>query len=280
VMRSIPLPSHSRRRLTLGHSIGSPPTLARSRSARATRIWIGQTVAVRSDLWRVIHAERAALVDDLAGLDPAQWATPSLCDGWDVHDVVAHLAATATLSLLGFAKEFLLAGFSSGRIVDKQVAAGRRRKPSETLSALRSAIFSAASPPQPAITRIIEIIVHGEDIRRPLHIGHDYSTVHIAEALDYLARDGSSGAKAHLAGLRLHAVLLCLSYPGRANKHSMNGFGRQRRRDGGGCPKASVPATAWPRTSEPAGDGSQSVGLDCAHWFEHDDFCESHRQRR
>ena len=167
---------------------------------------MGQTGAVRSDLWRVIHAERAALVDDLVGLDPAQWATPSLCGGWDVHDVVAHLAATATLSLRGFAKEFVLAAFSSGRIVDKQVAAGRRCKPSETLSALRSAISSTASPPQPTITRIIEIIVHGEDIRRPLHISHDYSTIHIAEALDYLTRDGSSGAKARLAGLRLHAT--------------------------------------------------------------------------
>jgi uncharacterized protein (TIGR03083 family) len=165
---------------------------------------MGQTVAVRSDLWRVIHAERAALLDDLAGLDPTQWATASLCDGWDVHDVVAHLAATATLSLLRFAKEFLLAGFNAGRIVDKQVAAGRRCKPPEILSALRSAISSTASPPQPTITRIIDIIVHGEDIRRPLHVSHDYSTIHIAEALDYLIRDGSSGAKARLAGLRLH----------------------------------------------------------------------------
>jgi hypothetical protein len=65
---------------------------------------------------------------------------------------------------------------------------------------------SPARPPQPTITRIIEIIVHGEDIRRPLHIMHDYSTIHIAEALDYLTRDGSSGAKARLAGLRLHAT--------------------------------------------------------------------------
>ena len=103
-------------------------------------------------------------------------------------------------------REFLLAGFSSGRIVNKQVAAGRRCKPSETLSALRSAISCTASPPQPTITRIIEIIIYGEDIRRPLHIRHDYSTIHIAEALEYLIRDDSSGAKARLAGLRLPRV--------------------------------------------------------------------------
>ena len=35
-----------------------------------------------------------------------------------------------------------------------------------------------------------------------------------------------------------------------------------------------------PEHTEPAGDGLRRVGLNCAHWFEHDDLCESHRQRR
>jgi uncharacterized protein (TIGR03083 family) len=129
-----------------------------------------------------------------------------LCDGWDIHDVVAHLAATATLSYIGFVKEFLLAGLSPSRIADKQVRAGRLRRPAESLSALRSAIEQTVSPPQPTITRLIEIIVHGEDIRRPLQIHHDYSTSYIAEALDYLASDRRSGGKARLAGLSLHAT--------------------------------------------------------------------------
>jgi uncharacterized protein (TIGR03083 family) len=82
-----------------------------------------QTVVVRSELWAVVHAERAALVDDLTGLTVPDWATPSLCTGWDVGDVVAHLAATATLSPWRFTKEYLLAGFSPDRIVDKQIRA-------------------------------------------------------------------------------------------------------------------------------------------------------------
>jgi len=39
--------------------------------------------------WPTIHAERAALADDLAGLSAEQWATPSLCQGWTVHQVLA-----------------------------------------------------------------------------------------------------------------------------------------------------------------------------------------------
>jgi hypothetical protein len=34
--------------------------------------------------WPVIHAERAALADDLAALTDEQWAMPSLCGDWTV----------------------------------------------------------------------------------------------------------------------------------------------------------------------------------------------------
>jgi uncharacterized protein (TIGR03083 family) len=161
---------------------------------------------VRYDLWAVVHAERADLVDDLTDVPAAAWATPSLCAGWDVRDVVAHLAATATVSRWTFAKELVLAGLSPDRIVDKQIRSGRTRTPADSLYALRSAIICTASPPQPTITRIIEIIVHGEDIRRPLQISHGYCTSHIVEALHYLARDQRSGGKTRLKGLALRAT--------------------------------------------------------------------------
>ena len=95
---------------------------------------------LRPDVWDVVHAERANLVDDLTGLPAASWATPSLCAGWDVGDVVTHLAATAILSLPRFAVEFVLTGLSPGRIIDRQIRAGRTRTPAESLNALRSAI--------------------------------------------------------------------------------------------------------------------------------------------
>ncbi|MFB7758070.1 maleylpyruvate isomerase N-terminal domain-containing protein, partial [Streptomyces sp. NPDC056121] len=49
------------------------------------------------DVWAIVHAERAALIDDLARshLTDDQWLKPSLCDGWTVHDVLAHLVDTA-----------------------------------------------------------------------------------------------------------------------------------------------------------------------------------------
>lgn len=40
----------------------------------------------------VLRAARLPLVDLLASLDEAEWATPSLCEGWTVQEVAAHPA--------------------------------------------------------------------------------------------------------------------------------------------------------------------------------------------
>ena len=165
-----------------------------------------QTGIVQAELWASVHRERAALVKDLTDCEHLDWATPSLCAGWDIRDVTAHLAATATLSLTKFTGELMAAGFRPNRIVDKQIRAGRQRSASQTLQALRAATFATASPPQPTITRVIEIVVHGEDIRRPLQIAHHYDTTHITDALRYLSRDHIFGAKTLIHGLQLCAT--------------------------------------------------------------------------
>jgi uncharacterized protein (TIGR03083 family) len=93
---------------------------------------------MRSELWANVHAERAALVEDLTDYQHLDWATPSRCAGWDVRDVVAHLAATATLSLTKFAGELVVAGFRPNRIAEKQIHAGRQRSGLQALEVLRS----------------------------------------------------------------------------------------------------------------------------------------------
>ncbi|MGH3580740.1 MAG: maleylpyruvate isomerase family mycothiol-dependent enzyme [Mycobacterium sp.] len=161
---------------------------------------------IGSHVWPVVHAERRALVEDLTGLDAAAWETPSLCAGWAVRDVIAHLAATAALSRIGFAREFVRAGFSVERIVERQVARARGHDASATLAALRSAVDYVVSPPLPVITRVIEIVVHGEDVRRPLGMNHTYSTPGIADAIGYLVGDRPSGGKRRLKSLTLSAT--------------------------------------------------------------------------
>lgn len=49
----------------------------------------------KAQVWAFVHGERARLADDLAALPDRVWTTPSLCPGWDVHDVLAHIVDTA-----------------------------------------------------------------------------------------------------------------------------------------------------------------------------------------
>ncbi|MHA3021553.1 maleylpyruvate isomerase family mycothiol-dependent enzyme [Mycobacterium sp. BMJ-28] len=154
-------------------------------------------------IWAVVHRERQALADDLGRLDDAAWEVASLCDGWAVRDVVAHLSATAVLTKRRFVPELIRAGMRPGRIVQRQVAAGRKQDPAQLLAQCRASVESTASPPLPVISRVVEIIVHGEDIRRPLGLAHGYSTEYVGAALSYLAGNRLSGIRTRLTGLRL-----------------------------------------------------------------------------
>ena len=50
----------------------------------------------RSEVWTAIDDQRRALVDLLEGLSEEEWGRPSLCDGWTVRQVAAHLALQNT----------------------------------------------------------------------------------------------------------------------------------------------------------------------------------------
>jgi uncharacterized protein (TIGR03083 family) len=145
-------------------------------------------------------------VEDLVGLEAPQLETPSLCADWAVRDVVAHLAATAALSRIGFAREFVRAGFSVKRIIERQVALARGQDASASLTALQSTADCTVSPPLPSITRIVKIVVHGEDIRRPLGLNHAYSTAYIEDAVAYLISHRRSGARQRMKGFTLGAT--------------------------------------------------------------------------
>src|SRR5690606_7949013 len=74
--------------MTLGCALCAPPHLP--------------TVSgmTREDALRLLHAERAALVGALTDLPAERWEEPSLCTGWSVHDVLAHLTAAARTATL------------------------------------------------------------------------------------------------------------------------------------------------------------------------------------
>ena len=159
------------------------------------------------DIWPVVHAERRALADDLEGLTPERWQTPSLCAGWTVHDVLAHMVATAKETPLGFFGGLIRSGFSMSRFTEGRIAAERAGGPAATLRAFRAVETSTSAPPGPTLSWLGEALVHAEDIRRPLGIRHEYP-VDAATAVTafYAGSNVLIGGRRRVAGLTLRAT--------------------------------------------------------------------------
>ncbi|MFJ4275971.1 maleylpyruvate isomerase family mycothiol-dependent enzyme [Streptomyces coelicoflavus] len=163
---------------------------------------------MNNDVWPMVHAERAALIDDLAHLDDERWGQPSLCEGWTVHDVAAHLVGSARTTRLGFVvglvRERLDFDRQNARVVERE----RGASPQETLQRLRQVASRRSTPPAPLDSRLVEEVVHGEDIRRPLGLTRSYPPEAVARSLRLQARTPASfgGAKELTARVRLTAV--------------------------------------------------------------------------
>ncbi|MFJ8885028.1 maleylpyruvate isomerase family mycothiol-dependent enzyme [Streptomyces sp. NPDC102402] len=160
------------------------------------------------DVWTVVHAERAAIIDDLERLDAGQWEEPSLCAEWTVHDVVAHLVDTARTTRPGFLLGLVRAGFDFDRQNARGVERERGATPRETLDRLRRVASRRSTPPAPLDSRLVEEIVHGEDIRRPLGLARSYPQEAVVRALRLQARTPASfgGARELVARARLTAA--------------------------------------------------------------------------
>ncbi|MFV2196937.1 maleylpyruvate isomerase family mycothiol-dependent enzyme [Nocardiopsis sp. LOL_012] len=158
-------------------------------------------------VWRAVHAERAALIQDLADLAPQRWETASLCRGWTVHDVVAHLVDGAKTTRLGFARQLIAARFDFDRGTAVGVERERAGDPADTLAAFRDVAGMTATPPASLATRLVEAFVHGEDIRRPLGLHRDYPSQPVLAAVRYQVRTpvGFGGGKERARGLCLRA---------------------------------------------------------------------------
>lgn len=158
-------------------------------------------------VWPAVHNERQTLIRELESLTPEQWTQPSLCPGWDVHDVVAHLVDSAKTTRLSFLRRLIAAKFDFDKANAGGIARERAATPEATLTEFRRIREATKTPPGALATRLVEAIVHGEDIRRPLGLSHSYPSESIEAALRYQLKTGISmgGGKERAAGFRLQA---------------------------------------------------------------------------
>ena len=161
-----------------------------------------------TEIWPLVRIEREALIADLARLSPEDWARPSLCDGWSVHDVAAHLVDNAKATWLGIVGAMIRARFDFDRQNEQGMRRGRGDSPHETLERLRAVADRRTGPPAPVDSRLVEEVLHGEDIRRPLGIVHAYEPEAVTRSLAYQARTsvGLGGGRQIAATVGLRAA--------------------------------------------------------------------------
>ncbi len=160
-----------------------------------------------TDEWQAVADERAALVADLEWFGVGAWRTPSLCEGLSVEEVVAHLTAGASSGPVRWLAGLARCRFDVDRMVDMRLREQLGGTPAETLARFRGVVRSRTAPSWHVDAWLGEIVVHGEDIRRPLGIKHAYAPAALGRvARFYAARDFTVPSKRRTAGLRLEAT--------------------------------------------------------------------------
>jgi uncharacterized protein (TIGR03083 family) len=162
--------------------------------------------AARDRLWRFAHEERSALAQDLASLTPERWRQPTLCQGWDVEEVVAHLTAAASLGSGAWLRSMVRARFNPDVHNRRQLEAHRGRTPAETLQRFGTIIDSTTAPSLHTAAYVGEVLVHAQDVRQPLGLTGSPSVGALSSVADfYVQRDFTVNGRSLSAGLALRA---------------------------------------------------------------------------
>ncbi len=157
-------------------------------------------------LWALAHAERAALAEDLAALSPDQWQHGTLCGQWDVEHVVAHLTAAASLNQWQWLRSMLGARFCPDVHNQRRLEEHRGSTPADTLDRFRAVIKSSIAPSPDTPAYLGEVVVHAQDIRRPLGLRRSPSLDALTPVAEFYARrDFAVRSRTHAAGLQLKA---------------------------------------------------------------------------
>jgi uncharacterized protein (TIGR03083 family) len=122
-------------------------------------------------VWHHIDTERATLADLLEALPPQAWDQPSLCQGWSVRDVGAHLTfAHARV------RDVVWPAIRTGLRYNAMIDYAARRSPLTTgqiVTTLRGFVGSRRRAPLVTeIEPLLDVLVHTQDICIPLGIEH------------------------------------------------------------------------------------------------------------
>lgn len=138
---------------------------------------------VKADTRSMIVRERLELAALLRDLTPAQWETESLCAGWRVRDVVAHLLYEAT-STGAYVGQALRARGSADRLNELYVRRGRKMTTEQLLATFESTVDRGIGFRWAPGMALADTMIHHQDIRRPLGLRREIQAPHLIQILN------------------------------------------------------------------------------------------------
>ncbi|GAB2694315.1 maleylpyruvate isomerase family mycothiol-dependent enzyme [Nocardia thraciensis] len=155
-----------------------------------------------------VCAERLALADYLDGLPESEWSRRSLCDGWTVHEVLAHVTMSNRDTLWGTIAGIVRARLDWNRMTAVQATERAARfTPAELIAQLREgADLHRRAPGAGVADLLVDIIVHGQDIARPVGRTLHSPPERVVVALDQVLGSRFYGAPQRVRGMRLTAT--------------------------------------------------------------------------
>jgi len=152
-------------------------------------------------------AERAQLADLLRSLTPRQWQVPSLCAGWTIRDVVAHMLSYEELSPRGLVSRFSRGWLRFDRANEIGLADFGGHDPQQLVELLDRSIQPRGLPTGFGNRiALVDGMIHQQDIRRPLGIPREIPVERLVPALDFARIAPPIGAIRRVRGLRLVAT--------------------------------------------------------------------------
>ena len=122
-----------------------------------------------NELWDLVDDERRDLTSLLTSLTEADWDQPSLCEGWRVREVVAHLVWVPTVTRGSVFMPLLKAGWSVPKLSDKVAKQHGSAPTNELLANFAATLSNRGLPPRSTTASLLaDLFVHHQDIRRPL----------------------------------------------------------------------------------------------------------------
>jgi len=160
-----------------------------------------------TELMPTIAAERRAFGEVLRGLPEADWDAPSLCTGWRVREVVAHMTMPFRYSPPRFLAELARSRGNFARMADR-VARRDGQAPVRTLlEGWLDNVDNGWKPPGGGLPgALTHDVVHGLDVTIPLGIEHPVSEAALRVVLDNATRPlNQKHFGVDLTGIRLEA---------------------------------------------------------------------------